>query len=169
MKENGSRDLCRLLPFCFFPVVEYIRHVFQCPSDKIFDVRHQGFACFRQLVFYAGRYFGIDCPRNKSVGLQCPQRYGQHTLRDVGDCLLDIAETHCSIRVQCDHNKHRPLVAEPAQDVPDGTSSGRMKIFHIFLVCSVLYINNGYIDVSSLFRGAFLFYRIRLLIFAVQK
>ena len=143
--------------------------MFQCPTDKAFYMWHQRFAGFRKLVLDSGRDFSVDRSRNKPVGFQCPERDSQHTLGNVGYCFLDVAETHRAVCVQCDHNKHRPLVAEPAQDVPDGTSSGRMKIFHFFLVCSVLYINNGYIDVSSLFRGAFLFYRIRLLIFAVQK
>ena len=104
----------------------------QCPTDKAFDVWHQRLAGFRKLVFDPGRDFGVDRSRNEPVGFQRPERDGQHTLGNVGNRFLDVAETHRAVCVQSDHDKHRPFVAEPAQDVPDGAISCRMKIFHFF-------------------------------------
>lgn len=78
----------------------------QCPTDKAFDVWHQRLAGFRKLVFDPGRDFGVDRSRNKPVGFQRPERDGQHTLGNVGNRFLDVAETHRAVCVQSDHDKH---------------------------------------------------------------
>ena len=132
-------------------------------------MRHERRAHFREAIFHAGRHFGIDFAVHKAVGFEGTERDGQHPLRDIVDGLVDVAETHRAVRTQCSQDQHRPFVAKSAEDVPDRASSCRMKMFQFLSFRMMLKLNNGYLRVSSLFRGAFLFLSPGSSTFAAQR
>ena len=79
----------------------------------------------RQLVFHAGRQFGVIVPRHKAIPFKIAKSERQHSLRDVGNTPPECSEPHWRIggkRKQRDH-ENRPLVAKPRQHA--SRSAGR--------------------------------------------
>ena len=63
-----------------FSVLKNLVHVSDRPIYKGFDMWHQSCAQFREAVFHTGRHFGVYFAVHQAVGLQSPERDGQHPL-----------------------------------------------------------------------------------------
>lgn len=132
-------------------------------------MRNQAVPGGRQAIFDPRRHFGIYFALHQPVGLQRAESHRQHTLRNVLNGFMNIVEPHRAVGMKGDKHQHRPLVAKPAQHVPDGTTTCGMKVFHFLIFSILLTLSNGYTGVSSLQRSAFLFILPRKHTFACTK
>lgn len=109
---------------------------------------HQAMPRLGEYILHSRGNFGIDLAGNQPVRLQGTERHGEHALRHVADGFLYVAEAHCAVRVQRNHDEHRPFIAQAAEDVAYGAGSGVMKVFHSLTYTNLLNFSNGYIIVS---------------------
>jgi len=60
----------------------------------------------------------MNRPGDQTVGLQLPQRFGQHFLADVPDVRGQLGEPERAVFLEHVQDDHRPLVCQPSDHLP---------------------------------------------------
>ena len=94
------------------------------PADELLKGRDERLAGVGETILHARRHLGIDLSPHEMTCLQLLERLGEHLLRAVAHVGVQLVEAHHTrlTSVQGVQYEHRPLVAETADDLPDGTS-----------------------------------------------
>ena len=94
------------------------------PTDELLKGRDERLAGVGETILHARRHLGIDLSPHEMACLQLLERFGEHLLRAVAHVGVQLVEAHYTrlTPVQGVQYEHRPLVAEAADDLSDGTS-----------------------------------------------
>ena len=93
------------------------------PADELVEGWDERLAHVGEPILHSRRHLGIDLSAHKMARLQVLERLGEHLLRAVAHVGVQLVEAHYTrlTPVQGVQYEHRPLVAEAADDLPDGT------------------------------------------------
>ena len=135
-------------PFSNGPILENRMLVRLGPLDQSVDVRKQAETPSRKPILDTRRDLGKDFTRNQTVGLEHPQRDGQHPVRNILQRTVYLVESHGSIGMKRQQDQHRPLVPDSTQNVTNRATSRRRKFFQFFPGCIHLLFSKSYIRVT---------------------
>lgn len=121
------------------PFLDDLLHILFRPGDKAIDIGQEGQRPVGQRVLDSRRHLGIDLPPDETILLERPQGGGQHLLRDVGDALPQLVETHDGLLLQGVKDQHRPFVADAGKDIPDRAIRGELA-FQFILVHLLIHV-----------------------------
>ena len=116
------------VPYVILNVMPKFRQMDPNLFEAAQDLGCGPFTALRKVILHPRRHLGIDFAADHPVGFERPQGDGQHAVRNVAQRAVDLAETHHAVGVQRQQHQHRPLVPQPAQDIPDGTTARGRKI-----------------------------------------
>ena len=108
-----------------------VARVLEGPAHQLAEHRHEALPPFGEGILDPGRYLGIDPAGEHAILLERPQRDGEHALRDVAQRTLYVVEAHGAVLVQGLEHQHRPLAAQPAQNIAHGADPVMKKSFHL--------------------------------------